>query len=395
MFVLTAFKLQRRFSAVQRTLRRLTISQSISSASILPDSNGSTNDKENDDQKPRSAPLALIFDTETSGMYHFDKRELDPAQPALMQLGMIMVDTASWEPKLQTSMLIEDEVSWVDQDASKIHGISVQDCQRYGVPQAVACQLFRHLLTRVDCLVAHNLDFDMLIMKTAMLRSSVTMPRLDDLQRVCTMKDCTEVLKLSSDHFSDRYKWPSLQQAFRHFTDCEMDGGHDAMVDAEACLTVFRNLVECGAVELKERAVDKDDRIARELVEHRRSRDVRDKPKTSPAPVSASRNSNNGPLNVENTVAARPGELHIILDLPTDKAETTNGNNDTVGGFRISGNTYKYRQQIRALGGCTWSRAAQAWVFHDRSRLKAAQTLVNSTPLSRVAPVGKEEPTMT
>jgi len=388
MFASFACHLQRRCSSShlarriisQHRTRRCFTSESISS-SIFAESDGKTSADGDNIPEPahtqKSAPLALIFDTETSGFYDNDKSELDPSQPALMQLGMILVDTASWETKLQTSMLIQDEVSFVTESAFEAHGITVQDCQRYGVPQVVACQLFRHLLTRADCLVAHNLDFDERVMKTAMLRSSLTVPRMDDneLQRVCTMKDYTETFNITDGN--GRYKWPSLQKAFKHFTDGEMDGAHDAMVDAEACLIVFRNLVERGEAKLRERATEKDDRIARELLLEKRSSD---EPKSSPAPpVPTARSSY---TNVADVVTARTGELNIILDSQTEA--------DGDGGFRIFGNTYKYRQQIRDLGGCVWSPAARAWVFQDRSRLAAAQHLVNGAPLSEVAIEKKE-----
>ena len=45
-------------------------------------------------------------------------------------------------------------------------------------------------------------------------------------------------------------KWPTLAEAFQHFTGQELAGAHDALVDTEACLSVFRGLVKQGVIEL-------------------------------------------------------------------------------------------------------------------------------------------------
>ena len=313
------------------------------------------------------APLALIFDTETNGKMDFKKEDMNASsQPALVQLGMILVDTATWIPKLRTCMMIQ-EVSFMEEEAQKIHGISVPDCQRYGVPQVLACQQFRHLLTLADCLVAHNLNFDERVMKIAMQR--VGLPPIDsillgeNLQTICTMKESTDIVGIPAPFVgksAQAFKWPTLEESFQHFTSRTLEnGGHDAMVDAEACLTVFQSLVESGKVQLRKRASDKDSRVANEILK---------RAKTANADSSNDSNKKLGSYEVP-----KPGELLIHLD-PTTRENEDNG-------FRITGNTYKYRQQMRALGG-EWDSAARAWVFRDPSLLSAAQRLVEGMPQS-------------
>jgi len=41
-----------------------------------------------------------------------------------------------------------------------------------------------------------------------------------------------------------------LAEAYRHYTGEEIVGAHDALVDTEACLAVFRGLAQAGVVEL-------------------------------------------------------------------------------------------------------------------------------------------------
>jgi DNA polymerase-3 subunit epsilon len=191
---------------------------------------------------------ALIFDTETTGMVQFRKPPEDKTQPDLIQLGMLLVETTDWEPRARHSLLVTlaDGVR-IEPGAKEAHGISEEDCARYGVAPIVACSLFNQTCMQADIIVAHNLSFDVSIMKTALHRIGNKPHRLDGRQHVCTKETSTDVLKLPGKY---GYKWPTLAEAYRHYTGKEIEGAHDALVDTEACLQVFRGLAQSGEVEL-------------------------------------------------------------------------------------------------------------------------------------------------
>ena len=191
---------------------------------------------------------ALIFDTETTGMVQFRKPPEDPSQPDLIQLGMLLVDTGDWSAKARHSMLVQlNEGVTIDPGAKEAHGISEEDCARYGVAPVVAGSLFNQICMQADIIVAHNLSFDTSIMKTALFRLGNKPNRMDGRQHVCTKEASTDVLKLPGKY---GYKWPTLAEAYRHYTGEEVVGAHDALVDTEACLQVFRGLVQEGVVDL-------------------------------------------------------------------------------------------------------------------------------------------------
>jgi DNA polymerase-3 subunit epsilon len=191
---------------------------------------------------------ALIFDTETTGMVQFRKPPEDPSQPDLIQLGMLLVDTSDWKAMARHSLLVKlkDGVT-IDPGAKEAHGISEEECAAYGVAPIVACSLFNQACMQADVIVAHNLSFDVSIMKTALFRIGNKPHRLDGRQHVCTKETSTDVLKLPGKY---GYKWPTLAEAYRHYTGDEIEGAHDALVDTEACLEVFRGLVQAGVVDL-------------------------------------------------------------------------------------------------------------------------------------------------
>ena len=192
---------------------------------------------------------ALVFDTETTGIVVRDSPPEDPHQPDLVQLGMLLVETDDWSSRARHAMLVQlaEGVS-IEEGARKAHGISEEDCQRYGVPLMVAGSLFNQLCLQADVLVAHNIAFDRIIMQTALHRLGGKPDRMEGLRQICTMEESTEILKLPGRYES--YKWPSLAEAYRYFTEREIEGAHDALVDSEACLAVFRALVDRGDVVL-------------------------------------------------------------------------------------------------------------------------------------------------
>ncbi len=191
---------------------------------------------------------ALIFDTETTGMVKFRKPPEDPGQPDLIQLGMILVDTDDWKPRARSSLLVQlPEGARIEPGAFEAHGISEQECARYGVSPIVACSLFNQACMQADIIVAHNFSFDASIIRTALFRLGDKPHRFDGRQEVCTKEASTDVLKLPGNY---GYKWPTLAEAYRHYTGLEIDGAHDALIDAEACLEVFRGLVHEDVVEL-------------------------------------------------------------------------------------------------------------------------------------------------
>jgi DNA polymerase-3 subunit epsilon len=192
---------------------------------------------------------AMIFDTETTGMVLRDRSPEDPGQPNLVQLGMLLLETDGWTARARHSMLVKlPEGARIEDGAKQAHGISEADCQQYGVPLFVAVSLFNQLCLQADLIVAHNMAFDRSIMQTALFRLGGKPDRMEGLRRICTMLESTEILKLPGRF--DSYKWPSLAEAYKHFTQCELEGAHDALVDSEACLAVFRGLVAQGAVTL-------------------------------------------------------------------------------------------------------------------------------------------------
>jgi DNA polymerase-3 subunit epsilon len=192
---------------------------------------------------------ALIFDTETTGMIKWKLEPEHSSQPDLIQLGMLLIETEGWKMRARHSVLLKlPEGASIEPGAQAAHGISAEDCATYGVESVVACSLFNQHCMQADVIVAHNMSFDRSVMLTALFRLGKKPDRMAGKRLICTKDESTDVLKLPGKFES--YKWPTLGEAYRHFSGHDLEGAHDALVDTEACLVVFRGLVDLGVIVL-------------------------------------------------------------------------------------------------------------------------------------------------
>jgi DNA polymerase-3 subunit epsilon len=197
--------------------------------------------------------IALAFDTETSGMVNFRAKSNLGKQPHVIQLAAILVDTDDWSIRSKFCTLVKLPTGVQIEDGAKAaHGISEEECERYGVDPKAAFWMFNQFAANCQLLVAHNIDFDSIIMNA--LHHRVTAETQKDYynyigirRRVCTMKTATDVMKIPGNY---GFKWPKLQEAYEYFTGKPGGGWHDALADTEACVEVFKSLVNAKVIEI-------------------------------------------------------------------------------------------------------------------------------------------------
>lgn len=186
--------------------------------------------------KLKPSARILVFDTETTGLVHWNKPSTDPSQPAICQLGAALfdLDGRQW---LTLSSLVQPDGWVVSDEAAAIHGISTTDCKRFGLPWLA---LYRHwfgILQAADLVVSFNLDFD-----AALLR--IAGPESDDLHgryAFCAMRAATPLCKLPGKR-PDEYKFPRLGEAHRILVGSELENAHDALADVLGTWAVFKAL---------------------------------------------------------------------------------------------------------------------------------------------------------
>lgn len=179
--------------------------------------------------------MILVFDTETTGKADFNAEPEAPHQPRLVQLGAILYDK-NFVVRSELNMIVRPDGFQIPEEATSIHGITHADALQYGFPELDVMIAFNYLCRRSHVLVAHNLKFDAFIIGKALFMCGLEAPPPE--QKFCTMQAMTERCKLPGAYGG--FKWPSLQEAYKHCFGEEFEGAHDAMADVRACARVYK-----------------------------------------------------------------------------------------------------------------------------------------------------------
>ena len=194
--------------------------------------------------------LVLFFDTETTGLPQ--SRRASPQQshlwPRVVQLSFIIYDVAN-----QVSVDSQDLIIKLPRDAAlpkesiSIHGITRARMNTKGIPISVALDTFEAAAGRADQVVAHNLEFDLSVLKAELWRTRRTVefqPPLGRARQFCTMLATKKLCNLKAESKDGRQfvKYPKLEELHRHMFGAEHGHMHDAMGDVLACLRCYCKL---------------------------------------------------------------------------------------------------------------------------------------------------------
>jgi DNA polymerase III epsilon subunit-like protein len=201
----------------------------------------------------------LVFDTETTGLpKHYKPAEEDlDNYPSVLQLGAQLVEIDVDNP-LQVNIIYKlnmlvrpyrngKEVS-IHPKAEAVHGITFETANALGESIETTALLFQGLCNSADFIVCHNYTFDRNVMVSELLRLGIEAKYKRGAKVFCTMKFSTNLLKLPGK-YKDQFKFPRLDELFKHLTGREMQEhykAHDAEGDVAAtvhCLVELINQV--------------------------------------------------------------------------------------------------------------------------------------------------------
>lgn len=166
----------------------------------------------------------LFFDTETTGKAK-DSR--------VVEIGLVLDDYAG-NIVARSSIIIYPEDFEIPNP--EIHGVSTEKAKEFGVSLRIALALFHHYATKVDLVVAHNMEYDSTIMLNEYRRFGKDFP---EFRTYCTLQATTPICKLPGG-YRGQYKWPRLDEAYRLLVNPEgFQGAHSALADTMACREVY------------------------------------------------------------------------------------------------------------------------------------------------------------
>ena len=194
----------------------------------------------------------LVFDTETTGKANFKETATHPSQPYFVQLAAMLYEDRDLVQQINVIACptnANGDVMDIEPEAASVHGISKERAISVGLPYSLVLPMFNQLLRKTDVVVAHNLQFDAMVMAAAYYRHGRAADELQRPRRICTMKSTENVLKIPGRY--GKYKWPSLDEAYRALVDSDgFDGAHDAFADTTACAKVFWACIDAGHIQL-------------------------------------------------------------------------------------------------------------------------------------------------
>lgn len=196
-------------------------------------------------EKVAAGKVALVLDTETTGLY--------PDSASLLQLSWQVVDMASWEILSEHNYYFQypKNQDYVSTQAIQINQLNEAALKKYGTSSLqLALYMLDQDLAGCHYLVAHNIRFDSSFIEVAAqhiqeqagvcLLSNWFNP---DLVSFCTMRETKELCCLPHRTEPGVYKYPKLVE-LADFLEVSRDGLdlHNASADVELTKRCFMRL---------------------------------------------------------------------------------------------------------------------------------------------------------
>ena len=187
----------------------------------------------------------MVFDVETTGLPPYNMNPDKPETvnlalvPYITQLSFIMYDT---ETRLITHIFdeyidIPDHV-YISDEITNITGIDRDVLNAKGIPMFYAVSVFLQCLKHCDCLVAHNISFDIKMIRFEMMRYAFCQTGVfENVVLYCTMKNSQSICQMRSTR--GWIKPPKLSELYFHLFHETVENLHNSIIDVLVCFRCF------------------------------------------------------------------------------------------------------------------------------------------------------------
>jgi DNA polymerase III epsilon subunit-like protein len=183
--------------------------------------------------------LVLVFDTETTGLPAKGAKLSPESWPYIVQFSFIFVNTDTGKHEAH-DYIIKGPFS-IEEGAVDVHGITKKRSDVCGFDFKDVFEIFSLYLRQAEFLVAHNIDFDLNMLRVECMRHDITFDEKVLPVQYCTMKKNVDRCGLYNEKGWPKY--PRLSELYRHFFDSEPKSLHNSLVDTYACLRCFYKCV--------------------------------------------------------------------------------------------------------------------------------------------------------
>lgn len=184
--------------------------------------------------------MALFIDTETNGLpdtkglnlkwgkypYYKSTNRYDNAR--IIQLSFMMTDDKFNELELNDFIIKKEGF---DITNSVFHGITNEISLDKGVDFDIAIDKFYELLKKTTHIVAHNILFDINVIKSELYRRDKynIIEEIDKKKLLCTMTHTKDIIKIKNQY--GKYKYPSLKELYFFNFNKDIEQQHNSMYD--------------------------------------------------------------------------------------------------------------------------------------------------------------------
>lgn len=194
----------------------------------------------------------LVFDTETTGIIPREINGVKPSEedyPHIVQISFIIYETRTKELVKSYDYIIDTAKYVTIPDVTiNVHGITNEKSIDEGVPIRTALQAFINELYCCDYLVAHNINFDLSMVKFELKRMNIDSTKIlknEKLNRVenyCTMQKGRGLCKipiLNEITGKTYFKSPKQYELHEHLFGTVPENLHNSYHDILVCLRIF------------------------------------------------------------------------------------------------------------------------------------------------------------
>ena len=191
--------------------------------------------------------MYLFFDTETNGLPNNWSAPVTALSnwPRLVQIAWVLFDNKGNEID-SNQHIIKPEGFTIPQQAVKVHGITTEKANKEGIDILHSLETFNDQIAKATHLVAHNINFDEMIVGAEFLRAGHENP-IPHKKRLCTMKN-KRIINFCALPGKYGFKWPSLSELHIKLFGIDFEGAHDAAADINATARCFWELKKKGVI---------------------------------------------------------------------------------------------------------------------------------------------------
>jgi DNA polymerase III epsilon subunit-like protein len=187
--------------------------------------------------------MFLSFDVESTSLFDKNLPWWDESQPHLAQIGAVLADH-DWREIGVLSTLIQPAGWHMSEGAYAVHGISIEDCFRYGVSVTIALAMFIEMVKKARYVIGHNVEFDRQIVELEIRRLGS-----DDLGLKRPRLRILDTMRIGTSGTEDGL-FPSLAALYENLTGEALVGAHSGLTDARAAMRCACIMIGNRAIEL-------------------------------------------------------------------------------------------------------------------------------------------------